>query len=116
MLFGRAPTQLSTFEAAQLALAAADMTSNGQGFTPLADIQNAFGLDRLTISQDSNSNPQLETGKYLAEDVYVELRSRANGSADLAVEWEAIDDVEIATVFGNEVGARVSVQWKKELD
>lgn len=116
LLFGRAPTQLSPFEAAQLALAATDMTSNGEGFTPLADIQNAFGLDRLSISQDAQSNPQLETGKYLAEDVYVELRSRANGQADLAVEWEAIDDVEVATVFGNETGARVSVQWKKELD
>ncbi|MFC7291330.1 translocation/assembly module TamB domain-containing protein [Hirschia litorea] len=116
LLFGRSPTQLSAIEAAQLAVAVANMAGDGQGFAPLSELQNAIGLDRLVISQDANSNAQLETGKYLSENVYVELRSRATGQSDLAVEWEPVDNVEVGTVFGNETGARVSVQWKKELD
>ncbi len=116
LLFGRSPTQLSALEAAQLAAAVANMAGDGQGFAPLSDIQTAIGLDRLVISQDANSNAQLETGKYLSENVYVELRSRATGQSDLAVEWEPVENVEVGTVFGNETGARVSVQWKKELD
>lgn len=116
LLFGRSPSRLSAVEAAQLAVAAASITGDGQGFAPLADLQNAIGLDRLAISQDANNAPQLETGKYLSDDVYVELRSRSGGESDLAIEWEAIDNVEIGTVFGDETGARVSVEWKKELD
>ncbi|ACT58461.1 translocation/assembly module TamB domain-containing protein [Hirschia baltica] len=116
LLFGRAPTQLSAVEAAQLAVAAANMTGNGEGFSPLSSIQNAIGLDRLVVSQDADSNPQLETGKYLSENVYVELRSRASGQSDLAIEWEPVENVEVGTVFGNENGAKVSVEWKKELD
>lgn len=116
LLFGRAPSQLSAVEAAQLAVAAASMTGNGEGFAPLSSIQNAIGLDKFVISQDADNNPQLESGKYLSDNVYVELRSRSGGQSDLAVEWEPVENVEIGTVFGNETGARVSVQWKKELD
>ncbi len=114
MLFGRSPSELTALEAAQLAAAAASLSGSG-GFTPLGQIQDELGLDRLAISQDSEGAPELATGKYLSEDVYLELRSRASGNADLAVEWEPVDNVEVGTTFGGEGDARVSIQWKKDL-
>lgn len=116
LLFGRSPSQLSALEAAQLAAAVASLSGGGGGFTPLSDLQDALGVDRLTISQDASGNAQLATGKYLADDVYLELRSRANGASDIVVEWEAADHVQVGTEFRANADTRVTVEWKKDLN
>ena len=115
ILFGRSPTQLSAIEAARFAAALAQL-SGGSGFDLLGSVENAIGLDTLDIGQSDTGQTQLTTGKYLSDDVYVEVRSAAEGTPGIAVEWQARRNisVEAETVPGE--SQSVSVQWKKDFD
>ena len=115
LLFGRSAGELSGLEAAQLATAVASL-SGGGGLNPLSGLRDAIGLDRLVISQDDTGGASVATGKYIAEDVYLELRSRPNATADIAVEWTPYDNVQLGTEFGAENNARVTLQWKRDFE
>ena len=115
ILFGRSPTQLSAIEAARFAAALAQL-SGGGGFDLLGSVENAIGLDTLDITQNETGQAQLTTGKYLSDDVYVEVRTAAEGSPGIAVEWEARRNisVEAETIPGE--SESISVQWRKDFD
>ena len=115
VLFGRSPTQLSAIEAARFAAALAQL-SGGSGFDLLGSVENAIGLDTLDIGQSDTGQTQLTTGKYLSDDVYVEVRSAAEGTPGIAVEWQARRNVtvEAETVPGE--SQSLSVQWRKDFD
>ena len=115
VLFGRSPTQLSAIEAARFAAALAQL-SGGGGLDLLGSVENAIGLDTLDIGQSDTGQTQLTTGKYLSDDVYVEVRSAVEGTPGIAVEWQARRNISVEgeTVPGE--SQSVSVQWKKDFD
>ncbi|MGB6229920.1 MAG: translocation/assembly module TamB domain-containing protein [Litorimonas sp.] len=115
ILFGRSPTQLSALETARLAAALAQL-SGGSGFDLFGSLENAVGLDTLDVGQNDAGQTQLTTGKYLSDDVYLEVRTAAEGSAGIAVEWQVRDNVALeAETIPNE-SQRLSVQWRKDFD
>jgi translocation and assembly module TamB len=115
ILFGRSPTQLSAIETARLA-AAISQLSGGSGFDLFGTLENAIGLDTLEIGQNDTGQTQLTTGKYLSDDVYLEVRTAAEGTPGVAVEWQVRDNVSLeAETLPNE-RQRLSVQWKKDFD
>ncbi|MGJ8559140.1 MAG: translocation/assembly module TamB domain-containing protein [Litorimonas sp.] len=115
ILFGRSPTQLSAIETARLA-AAISQLSGGSGFDLFGTLENAIGLDTLEIGQNDTGQTQLTTGKYLSDDVYLEVRTAAEGTPGLVVEWQVRDSISLeAETLPNE-RQRLSVQWKKDFD
>jgi len=50
-------------------------------------LENALGLDTLDFGQSATGQTQLTTGKYLSDNVYVEVRGSAEGTPGIAVEW-----------------------------
>lgn len=115
ILFGRSPTQLTAIETARLA-AAISQLSGGSGFDLFGTLENAIGLDTLEIGQNVTGQTQLTTGKYLSDDVYLEVRTAAEGTPGLAVEWQVRDNISLeAETLPNE-RQRLSVQWKKDFD
>ena len=115
ILFGRSASQLTTIETARLAAALAQL-SGGSGFDLFGNLENALGLDTLDIGQNSSGQAQLTTGKYLADDVYVELRTSAEGTPGVAVEWTPRKNIEIEAETAPGQSQRLSVQWKKDFD
>lgn len=115
ILFGRSPTQLSAIETARLA-AAISQLSGGSGFDLFGTLENAIGLDTLEIGRNDTGQTQLTTGKYLSDDVYLEVRTAAEGTPGLAVEWQIRDSISLeAETLPNE-RQRLSVQWKTDFD
>lgn len=115
ILFGRSPTQLTAIETARLA-AAISQLSGGSGFDLFGTLENAIGLDTLEIGQNDTGQTQLTTGKYLSDDVYLEVRTAAEGTPGLAVEWQVRDNISLeAETLPNE-RQRLSVQWKTDFD
>jgi translocation and assembly module TamB len=115
VLFGRSPSQLSGLEAARLTGAVVQLNGGG-GFDLLGGIEAQLGLDRLSIDPDAGGASALTTGKYLSDNVYVEVRTGVTGSPGVSIEWQALDnlDVEAETVPGE--GQTLSVKWKKDFD
>ena len=85
VLFGRSPSQLTGLEAARLAAALAQL-SGGGGFDLMGGIENITGLDSVDVSQTDGGQFQVATGRYLSDDVYLELSSTASGAPGVSVE------------------------------
>ena len=115
ILFGRSASQLTTIETARLAAALAQL-SGGGGFDLLGGLENALGLDTLDFGQSETGQTQLTTGKYLSDNVYVEVRGSAEGTPGLAVEWTPRKNIAIEAETAPGETQRVSVQWQKDFD
>ncbi|NNE57252.1 MAG: hypothetical protein HKN36_04005 [Hellea sp.] len=115
ILFGRSASQLTTIETARLAAALAQL-SGGGGFDLLGGIENALGLDTLDFGQSDTGQTQLTTGKYLSDNVYVEVRGSAEGTPGLAIEWTPRSNIAVEAETAPGETQRVSVQWQKDFD
>ena len=116
VLFGRSPTELSALEAAQLASALSSLAGGGSGFSLTGSIQDALGLDRVDLGQSADGSASLSTGKYLAEDIYLELETTGSGTPGVALEWTPLENVEVGTMIDPVEGPEFSVQWKRDYD
>jgi translocation and assembly module TamB len=112
MLFGRTRSDLSPFQAAQLASALASL-AGGQGFDLLGPLRETLGVDRLGVNS-VDGRALLSGGRYLAEDVYLEVSGGATGLAEAAIEWEIRPRLELATRFGIARDTSVSIRWRKD--
>lgn len=115
VLFGRSPGELSPLQAAQLAGAAGQL-AGGEAFNLLNELEASIGLDRLDFGFDDSGAAILSTGKYLADDVYLELQSGGTGAPGVALEWTPLQNVEIDAEIDPELGPKVSVQWKRDFN
>lgn len=115
VLFGRSPSQLSGLEAARLAAALASL-SGGGGFDLMGGLENLTGLDNLDVSQNASGEFELSTGRYVSDDVYVELKSGGAGVPGVSVEWEARDNISVEAETQADEGQKLTIQWKKDFD
>lgn len=115
VLFGRSPSQLSPLQAAQLAGAAAQL-AGGDAFNLTGGLEAATGLDRLDFGFDETGGATLATGKYLADDVYLEVQSGVSGAPGVALEWTPLENLAIDAEVDPELGPKVAIQWKRDFD
>ncbi|MEO0381038.1 MAG: translocation/assembly module TamB domain-containing protein, partial [Pseudomonadota bacterium] len=72
VFFGRDISQLSAFQALQLASAVASLAGvGGEGI--VSQLRGSFGLDDLDVSTDDEGNAAVRAGKYLSDNVYTDI-------------------------------------------
>lgn len=82
LLFGTNPENLSPTEAIQLAAALNSLRGSGGGLNPLGKLRSATGFDRLRVlgaDQATGRGTALAAGKYLTDNVYIEIVTDARG-------------------------------------
>ncbi|MET0544781.1 MAG: translocation/assembly module TamB domain-containing protein, partial [Caulobacterales bacterium] len=112
VLFGRSASQLTALEAAQLAAGVAAL-SGKQGFD-IAGIFRGVGLDRVSFGGAEDGEATVSGGKYIAENVYVEVVGGAAGDPGAQVEWEPRPNLSLVSRFSGNDSSRFSVRWKKD--
>lgn len=115
VLFGRSPSELSPLQAAQLAGAAAQL-AGGDALNLVGQLQEATGLDRLDFGLNEDGAATLSTGKYIAEDVYLEIETGGTGAPGVALEWTPLENVSVDAEVDPELGPKVAIQWKRDFD
>lgn len=114
VLFGRSPTELSAFEAAQLALAVASI---GRGnLSMIGGVGDTLGVDRLDFGLSDSGVPSIGAGKYITPDLYLELRSTPRGNAGLNLEWTPRRNLEVSTELESNDAPRFGIQWKRDFE
>jgi translocation and assembly module TamB len=113
VLFGSSAAQLSPLEAAQLASALAALAGGG-GFDVIGNIRNLAGLDRLTFAGGGTTAMTVAGGKYLTNDVYLELIGGGRDGAAAQVEWRVRRNVSIVSRVGGTGDAKLSVRWRRD--
>jgi len=116
LLFGQSVTDLSATEALQLASAVNNLRGGGNGLNPLGAIRSATGVDRLRIlgaDAATGRGTSLAAGKYLTNNVYVEVVTDTKGFAATQIEIALSRALSVLSQAGN-TGTAVSVKYSKD--
>ncbi|WP_396593946.1 translocation/assembly module TamB domain-containing protein [Brevundimonas sp. R86498] len=112
VLFGRSASQLSPFEAAQLAAGVASLAGGG-GFDVIGNLRELAGLDRLSFGGEASALT-VAGGRYITDDVYLEIIGGGEGGAAVNVEWQVRRNLAISSEFGGQGDATLSIRWRRQ--
>jgi translocation and assembly module TamB len=113
VLFGRSIAELSGFEAAQLAAGLAQLAGGNAGFDPIGLVRQATGLDRISFGAEDGVTT-VSAGKYIADDVYLQVGTGGSGGVGAEVEWEPLNGLSIISSADGNGDTKISVRWKKD--
>lgn len=112
VLFGSSAAQLSPIEAAQLASALAAMAGGG-GFDVIGNLRSFARLDRLAFAE-SATGMTVSGGKYVTDDVYLEIIGGGREGPAAQVEWRVRRTLSLVSRIGGQNDAKLSVRWRKD--
>ncbi len=109
VLFGSSAAQLTGAQAAELASTLASL-SGGGGFDVLGRLRQFAGLDRLAFGQGA-SGTGVSGGKYVSDNVYVELTGGGREGPSAAVELRVRRNFSVISRVGTQGDAQLSIQY-----
>jgi hypothetical protein len=112
VLFGRSASQLSGFEAAQLASGVASLAGGG-GFDVIGNLRELAGLDRLSFGGEASALT-VAGGRYITDNVYLEIIGGGEGGAAVNVEWQVRRSLAISSKIGGTGDATLSIRWRRQ--
>ena len=113
LLFDRELSEIGAIEAAKLALALNKLRGGG-GFDAFGEIRDALQIDTLDIvSGEESEDSRVKAGKYLNDDVYVEVEQGAGDDTSRArVEIEILPNISLEADTGEDSNGGVGVKWR----
>ncbi len=116
LLFGKTTTQLSAFEAAQLASTAAELSGGGVSGGMLEGLRKLLGVDVLRIETAGDGDAAstgITAGTYVTEEIYVgATQGTAADSGTVEVEVEVSPHIFIDTEVGQTGESNVGIKFK----
>jgi translocation and assembly module TamB len=92
VLFNRATQDLSAFQVAQLAAAAAELAGGG-GPGLLSQIRGATGLDDLDVITQEDGSTAVRAGKYIDENIYLDVQTDTDGVSRAEINLDVTDNL-----------------------
>lgn len=115
ILFGKDSTNISPFQAVQLAQTIQRFSGKGGGANPLGLLRSATGLDDISIDMDESGGANVGVGKYLSEDVYLEFeKGRSENSGAAKVQIEITPDINVESRIGQDAQTGAGIMWKHD--
>lgn len=117
-MFGRGVDKFTPVQA--LKLAQALRTLSGERSLPALDLlggtRKLLGLDRLELrSTEGKSETGLGLGKYLTEDIYVDVQKDLGGTGGkISLEVELTPNLSVESQVGSDAQTGVGVNWKRD--
>ncbi|QPC88714.1 translocation/assembly module TamB [Mesorhizobium sp. NBSH29] len=112
LIFNRSINELSAFQIAQLAAAAAEL-AGGSNPSLLSGLRKATGLDDLDIVTDSEGNAAVRAGRYISENVYLGVEAGAGGSAKGTINLDITEDLKARGAVGTNESS-VGIFYEKD--
>ncbi|MEP4247092.1 translocation/assembly module TamB domain-containing protein [Tateyamaria sp.] len=94
IFFGRDISQLSAFQALQLANAVAQLAGRG-GEGLVSQLRGSFGLDDLDVTTSEDGSAALRAGKYLSDNVYTDVTVGAENGAEVSLNIDLTPNVTV---------------------
>ena len=117
ILFGNSVGQLSAIQAVQLAASLNTLRgSGGGGLNPLGKLRQVAGIDRLRILGPDDTQGRgtaLAAGKYIGDDIYLEVVTDARGFTATQLEVTLSRSLSILSQAGGSNSTNVNIRYRK---
>jgi translocation and assembly module TamB len=114
VLFGSSASQLSGSQTAQLASTVTALATGG-GFDVLGSLRQFAKLDRLSFGGDEVSGMTVAGGKYISDNIYLEVVGGGREGPSAEVDWRIKRGFSLVSQIGGQFGAKLAVRWSKDL-
>ena len=95
------------------AAASVGALAGGGGFDVIGNLRELAGLDRLSFSGEASSLT-VAGGRYLTDDVYLEIIGGGEDGAVVNVEWQVRRNLTVSSKFGGQGEASLSIRWRRQ--
>lgn|GEM_PF-2836106 len=110
LLFDKELSDISGFQALQLASAVRTLATGGTSV--MDDTRSSLGVDTLDFNGDEASGNSVKAGKYISEDVFVEVESgSASGSSKVRVEMDLTPRISVDSTVDEKSNTGFGVNW-----
>lgn len=113
LLFGRGLTNLSPFQAAQLASAIATLAGRG-GEGVVSRLRNSTGLDDLDVTTSADGTAALRAGKYISEKLYTDVTIGGEGKTELNLNLDVRPGVTLRGTLESDGGTGIGLFYEKD--
>ncbi len=113
LLFNQRLDELSALQAARLATAAASLRNGGRpGVTDR--LRSQLGFDNLDITTDESGNAGVAAGKYVSDEIYLELETRSDGSGRSSVVYDLSESLRARGSFDSVGDSSLGIYFEKD--
>ncbi|MEX0312182.1 MAG: translocation/assembly module TamB domain-containing protein, partial [Tateyamaria sp.] len=113
IFFGRDISQLSAFQALQLASAVASLAgSGGEGL--VSRLRGSFGLDDLDVTSDTEGNTAVRAGRYLSENVYTDVTVGGADGPEVSLNLDLTPNVTVRGSVGADANTGIGIFIEKD--
>ncbi len=113
LIFNRGLGDLSPFQLLQLASAVREL-NGGRDNGLFSQIRNAAGLDDLDIQTDVDGSAVVKAGKYIEENIYLELEAGSKGTTRATINLDLSDNVTAKASAGSDGESGVGVFYERD--
>ncbi|WP_434290746.1 translocation/assembly module TamB domain-containing protein [Celeribacter sp. SCSIO 80788] len=112
LLFGKDISEISAFQAAQMADAVATLTGGGSGL--VGSIRDSFGLDDLDLQTSEEGDTSLKVGKYISDKIYTDVTIDNAGQSVINLNLDASRHVTIKGSASSDGDTGVGVFFERD--
>jgi translocation and assembly module TamB len=116
VLFGSSISNLSAIQAVQLASSLNSLRGSGGGLNPLGKLRSATGFDRLRVlgaDKTSGRGTALAAGKYISNNIYLEVVTDARGFTATQLEVTLSKALSILSQAGGSNSTSFNVRYRR---
>ncbi|WP_372989643.1 translocation/assembly module TamB domain-containing protein [Sulfitobacter sp.] len=113
LLFGRNISEISAFQALQLASAVATLAGRG-GAGVISNLRTGFGLDDLDVTTTDSGATAVRAGKYISDNVYTDVTAASDGTADISINLDITKNLKAKGSVGSDGNTGIGIFFEKD--
>ena len=113
LLFGRNISEISAFQALQLANAVATLAGRG-GVGIISNLRTGFGLDDLDVTTTDDGATAVRAGKYISENIYTDVTAASDGTADVSINLDITDSFTAKGTVGSDGNTGIGIFFERD--
>ena len=113
LLFGRNLSEISAFQALQLANAVATLAGRG-GNGVVGNLRDRFGLDDLDVTTTDSGETALRVGKYLTDNVYTDVTAASDGTGEVSLNIDVTPNLKGKATLGSDGNSSIGLFFEKD--
>ncbi len=114
IIFNRSVGNLSAFQIAQLAGAAAELAGAGGQTGILGALRGAIGVDDLDVITEEDGETAVRAGRYIDDNIYLDVQAEADGDTRARINLDVNDNVTLRGSVGSDGNSSLGVFYERD--